>query len=121
MRLPWFRLMTVEDIERAIALAKCKTLEEIVAMAVVRHRKDGRIRLAVLASCLAPFAVIIAMILRPDTEVGPKIWLWVAAICIAMLLPLPMIRYGRMGFREGRIISLAWHIKRNPNLLRKKE
>lgn len=120
MRLPWFRLMTVEDIELAAALAKTKTSEELFAMVHARYRKDQRIKFAIVVSCLVPFAVMIAMTLRPADEVGVKIWIWVAAICIAMLLPLPMIRYGRMGHKEGRIISLAWHIKRNPNLLRKK-
>jgi hypothetical protein len=118
--LPWFRLMTVQEIEKARALAEKHTIEEIVAMAVVRHRKDTRIRWLIVLSCLVPFAVMIAMTLRPAPEVTAKIWIWVAAICIGMLLPLPMIMYGKQGFKEGRIISLAWHIKRNPLLLRKK-
>lgn len=118
--LPWFRLMTVEDIEKAILLAKTRTSEDLLAMVRARHRKDRRIKFAVVASCLVPFAVMIAMALRPADEVGAKIWIWVAAICIAALLPLPMIRYGKMGHKQGRIIALAWHIKRNPNLLRKR-
>jgi hypothetical protein len=118
--LPWFRLMTVEDVEKAVVLAKTRTVEEIVAMAVVRHRKDRQIKVAIVISCLVPFAVMIAMTLRPADEVTAKIWIWVAAICIGMLLPLPMIRYGKLGFKEGRIISLAWHLKKNPRLVLRK-
>lgn len=119
--LPWFRLMTVEDIEKAIVLAKTKTLEEIVALATVRHRKDERIKLAILASCLVPFGVLIAMTLLPSDQVSATIWIWVAAICVSLILPVPMIRYGKLGHKEGRIISLAWHLKRDPRLVVRKK
>lgn len=115
---PWMRRMTVEDVGSAKKLSDEHTEQEIVAMAARCYAKSQRIKLWFLASCLAPFAVLIAPLVRPSI-MHTSFPLWMVAMIAAMLLPLPArVAASRVG-KEGAVISLAFWLKKHPDLLQR--
>ncbi len=115
----WIELMSREDVGRAWELAANRTEAEIVAMARERMRKDQLIALWFVASCIVPIVVGFIMILQPVSAVVANPWPWLLAGAAALLLPVPAMKIGKEGQKEGRIITLAFWLNKDPNFLSK--
>jgi hypothetical protein len=113
---PWIRLMTRADVARSKELAERHTEEEIVAMAVKRHRKDALIGLWLLLSCFGSMGIIIALAAIGGPAPGANPFPWIAACFIALFLPFPVARAAAHARQEGRIISLAYFMRKDPTL-----
>jgi hypothetical protein len=110
----WVRRMTRAEVRQSVDLARSHTLDELMALAIVRHRKDVRIGLWVMASCIVGlFAGMYLMVgMAAALKTHPAVWC--LGFFASMFLPLPIMAYGRAGHREGRIIALAYHLKKDP-------
>lgn len=115
---PWMRRMSVEDVAAAKKMSDEQTEQELVALARGSHAKAQRIRLWYLASCLAPFAVLFAPIIRPDI-MNTSFPLWMVAMIAAMLLPMPVRGAAYRVQQEGAIIALAFWLQKHPDLLQR--
>lgn len=111
-RRAWIALMTKDDLARAWHLAETTSEVDLMAMARERDRKDSQIALWFLASCAAPLLVMLVGVLAGVPTITANPLPWIIAMVAAILLPLPAMKVGKDGHREGRIIALAYWIKR---------
>lgn len=114
----WMRRMTVEDIAAAKRLSEEKTEPEILQLAVASVKRSSLIRAWFLISCAVPVLTLAAPAFWPSI-MNTDFLLWMAAMIAAMLLPTPASVAARRHDREGRIIALAFWIKKDPSLLRR--
>lgn len=115
---PWMRRMTVEDVAAAKKLSEAHSEQELVGMARACYGKAQRIKLWFLVSCAAPFAVLITPIFWPSI-MNTSFPLWMVAMIAAMLLPMPARTAAYRVNQEGAVISLAFWLKKNPELLQR--
>jgi len=120
MMRPWMRRMSDEDIAAAERMAAERTTAEIVALAVASVRKTRAIRYWFLFSCLMPFAALLAPIAFPGI-MPANAALWFIALFGSMCLPVPARIAAARADREGRIIALAFWIKRGVIRVRKRQ
>lgn len=116
---PWMRRMTDQEVAAADRMAAERTTAEIVALAVASVRKSRMIRYWFLFSCLMPFAVLLAPIAVPGIMPANAV-LWFIALFGSMALPVPARIAAMRADREGRIIALAFWIKKGIIKVRKR-
>lgn len=110
MPRPWMRRMSADDVAAADKMARESSEAEIVAMAVAGLRKARLIRWWFLASCLVPVAVLAAA--AYPGVLPANLWQWFLALGAAMFLPLPARIAAERCDREGKIIAMAFWIKK---------
>lgn len=115
----WMRQMTVEDVTAAKLLSEQKTEQDIVQMAVACVRKASLIRPWFILSCAVPVLVLAAPAIWPSI-MSTDFALWMMAMLASMLLPIPASIAAKRYGRESRIIALAFWLKRDPSLLRRR-
>lgn len=110
MPRPWMRRMTAAEIAAADKIAQERTDKEIVAMAVESLRKGRLIKWWFLVSCLVPVGVLAASTLPGVLPANMALWL--TALLASMCLPIPARIAADRCEREGRVIALAFWIKK---------
>jgi hypothetical protein len=111
--------MSDEDIAAAEKIAAERSVQEIVRMAVASVRKSRAIRYWFLFSCLMPFAVLLAPFAIPGIMPANAV-LWFIALFGSMCLPVPARIAAQRADKEGRIIALAFWIKKGIIRVRKR-
>jgi hypothetical protein len=108
--------MSAAEIAEAGLLSERRSEAQIVRLAAACLRKSRQIGIWFGASCLAPVAVLAAPAVRPAL-IGANVWLWLAALLAAVLLPIPVMAAARKCAREGNVIAYAYWLKKDPSRL----
>ena len=110
MPRPWMRRMTAAEVAEADKIAQEKTSQEIVAMARESLKKGRLIKLWFLLSCLVPVGVLAAATF--PGVLPANMTLWFIALFASMCLPIPARMAADRCEREGRVIALAFWIRK---------
>ncbi len=115
---PWVSLMTREEVSRSWEIAGRESEAAIVRLAARRKRRDSYAGAWFLASCVVPMLVGFAGLLVGAAAVLRAPVPWAVAAAASLLLPFPARKVVRDGEREGRVIALAYWLRKDPNFMR---